>query len=112
MMDEKKFPLWIRLVKRSAASPNAQTGTERSNSRYALAKTKLQCRQSDEVTLARVRSQENGPPLSMFKPLPVRKLWLMNGHKYAEKVKSMEKSIVLERRRADDAKNYKSKIFL
>ena len=112
MMDEKKFPLWIRLVKRSAESPNAQTGTERSNSRYAMAKTKLQCRQSDEVTLARVRSQENRPPLSMFKPLPVRKLWLMNGHKYAEKVKSMEKSIVLERRRADDAKNYKSKIFL
>ena len=101
MMDEKKFPLWIRLVKRSAESPNAQTGTERSNSRYAMAKTKLQCRQSDEVT------REWTSPFDV-----VRKLWLTNGHKYAEKVKSMENSIVLERRRADDAKNYKSKIFL
>ena len=109
---EADFPNWIRLVKRSAAAPNAQTGTERANSKYALAKTKLQCFQSNEVTRARVRIQENGPPLSMFKPLPVRKLWLREGHKNAEKVKSMEKSVVLERRRKDDAKNYKSKIFL
>ena len=58
---EADFPNWIRLVKRSAAAPNAQTGTERANSKYALAKTKLQCFQSNEVTRARVRIQENGP---------------------------------------------------
>ena len=112
VITEAEFPNWIRLVKRAAAAPNAQTGTERANSKYAIAKTKLQCFQSDEVTQARVCIQENGPPLSMFKPQPVRKLWLREGHKNAEMVMHLEKSVVLERRRRDDAKNYISKIFL
>ena len=81
LIDEIRFPRWIRLVKRASAAPNGQTGTERSNSAYAMAKTKLQCSQSDEITRCRVRVQENGPPLSMFKPKPVRDLWLKYGHK-------------------------------
>ena len=47
LISQMEFPRWIRLVKRASAAPNAQTGTERSNSHYALAKTKLRCTQSD-----------------------------------------------------------------
>ena len=74
LISQMEFPRWIRLVKRASAAPNAQTGTERSNSHYALAKTKLRCTQSDEVTRCRVRVQENGPPLSMFNPKLLREL--------------------------------------
>ena len=101
----------IRLVKRASVAENAQTENERSNSHYTMAKTKLQCTQSDEVTRCRVRVQENGP-LSMFNPNPVRELWLRYGHKYGPKAKETEKSLVVERRRRDDHENYKSKIFL
>ena len=107
---EKTYPTWFRLVKRAAASPNAQTGTERVNSDYNLAKTKLSCSMKDEMVLSRIRVKCNGPPLSMFNPKPVRQLWLKCGHQYAKKIS--DRAVVIERIRSNDQKSYKSKIFL
>ena len=68
--DETKYPVWFRIIKRAAAAPNAQTGTERVNSDYNLAKTKLSCSMKGEIVLTQIRSKCNGPPLSMFNPKP------------------------------------------
>ena len=108
--DETKYPVWFRIIKRAAAAPNAQTGTERVNSDYNLAKTKLSCSMKGEIVLTRIRSKCNGPPLSMFNPKPVRKLWLQHGHKYAQKVS--DRALVIERIRTHDRKVYRSKIFM
>ena len=61
------------------------------------------------IIKARLRVKINGPPLSMFNPAPVRKLWLENGHQYAETV--TKKKLVIDRIRVDDRKKYTSKIF-
>ena len=59
----------------------------------------------DEIVLTRIRSKCNGPPLSIFKPEPVRKLWLKYGHKYAQKIS--DKALVIDRIRSHDREIYK-----
>ena len=107
---EKTYPTWFRLVKRAAAAPNAQTGTERVNSDYNLAKTKMSCSMKDEMVLTRIRVKCNGPSLSMFNPKQVRKLWLKYAHQYAKKIS--DRAVVIERIRFNHRKSYKSKISL
>ena len=51
---EKTYLTWFRLVKRAAAAPNAQIGTERVNSDCNLAKTKVSCSMKDEMILTRI----------------------------------------------------------
>ena len=60
--------------------------------------------------LTRIRSKCNGPPLSIFKPEPVRKLWLKYSHKYEQKIS--DRALVIERIRSHDREIYRSKIFL
>ena len=57
----------------------------------------------------RLRTKLNGPPLSIFNPVPIRKLWLEFGHQYAQTVTN--KKLVIERIRKRDKKTYTSKIF-
>ena len=58
---------------------------------------------------ARLRIKINGPPISMFKPKPVRELWLRRGHQYA--ATATEKKVVIQRVRKEDKEKYTSKIF-
>jgi len=46
--------------------------------------------------------------LSMFNPEPIRKLWILKGHQYAET--ASKKKVVISRIRTE-AKKYTSKIF-
>ena len=108
-LDEKSQKVAFRVIKRAAAAPNAQTGCERANSDYNITKTKLSSSMKIPIIKARLRVKINGPPLSMFNPAPVRKLWLENGHQYAETV--TKKKLVIDRIRVDDRKKYTSKIF-
>jgi len=94
---------------RVAAAPNAQTGCERANSDYNITKNKLSSSMKLPIIKARLRIKINGPPLSMFNPIPVRKLWLEKGHQYATTV--TEKKLVIDRIRREDKKKYTSKIF-
>ena len=61
------------------------------------------------IIKARLRTKLNGPPLSIFNPVPIRKLWLEFGHQYAQTVTN--KKLVIERIRKRDKKTYTSKIF-
>ena len=58
------------------------------------------------IIKARLRTKINGPPLSMFNPAPVRKLWLERGHQYADTV--TKRKLVIERIRVNDRKKYTS----
>ena len=57
---------------------------------------------------ARLRIKINGPPLSKFNPVPIRKKWIQKGHQYAETITM--KKVVIDRIRAKD-ESYTSKIF-
>ena len=99
-----------KAIKRIQLSPNAQSGCERSNSKYSRFKNKYSSRMGIEIIRARSRAGENGPPLTMFLRERFFKYWVENNHKLALKVAN-EKSIVLERRKLK-AKQYTSKMFL
>jgi len=58
---------------------------------------------------ARLRTKPNGPPLSLFNPMQVRKRWLENGHQYAATV--TEQKLFIQRIRVSDKKNYTRKKF-
>ena len=96
-------------MKRVAIAPNAQSGCERANSTYNQLKTLLSTRMKLPMISARLRIQINGPPLSKFKPEPIRKLWLLKGHQYSET--ATKKKVVLDRIRSDADRNYTCKIF-
>ena len=57
---------------------------------------------------ARLRIKINGPPLCKFKPVSIRKLWIQQGHQYAES--ATRKKVVIDRIRSE-AQQYTSKIF-
>ena len=99
-----------KAIKRIQLSPNAQSGCERSNSKYSRFKNKYSNRMGIEIIRARSRAGENGPPLTMFPRERFFKYWVENNHKLALKVVN-DKSIVLERRKVK-AKQYTSKMFL
>ena len=98
-----------RLVKRGSGAPNAQSGCERSNSTYNQFKTCLSVRMKLPMITARLRIKENGPPQSKFNPVPIRKLWLLQNHQYAETASANK--VVTDRIRANAKKEYTSKIF-
>ena len=56
-----------------------------------------------------LRIKLNGPPLSIFNPVPILKLWLESGHQYAKTITN--KKLVIERIRNRDKKIYTSKSF-
>ena len=107
--DEKSKPTAFRVIMRAAAAPNAQSGCERANSDYNITKTKLSSSMKLPIIKARLRTKLNGPPLSIFNPVPIRKFWLEFGHQYAQTVTN--KKLVIERIRKRDKKTYTSKIF-
>ena len=79
-LHERTQKLAFRLILRAAAAPNAQTGCERANSDCNITKTKISSSMKLPIIKARLITKRNGPPLSLFNPVPVRKLWLENGH--------------------------------
>jgi len=101
--------LWYRIVKRGSSAPNGQTGCERANSTYNLFKTKLSVRMELPMIRARLRIKVNGPPQSKFKPASIPKLWLTQGHQYAETI--TQKKLVIDRIRSKADTKYISKIF-
>ena len=110
-IEEGETPNFLRLVKSAAMAPNAQTGCERANLQYNLAKTSLSSTMGIPMIQARLRIKINGPPLSMFNAADVRKewnQWIKKGHQYAESI--TKKKLVLQRIRKE-AKEYTSKIF-
>ena len=109
LLHEKSQKLFFRIVKRASAAPNAQAGCERANSEYNQFKDALSNRMQLPMIKARLRIKVNGPPTSMFQPQPVRKMWLHNGHQYAET--ATKKKLVINRIRKQDKENYTSKIF-
>jgi len=108
-LHERKQKYAFRLIKRASAAPNAQAGCERANSYYNLTKTKLSASMKLPIIKARLRTKSNGPPLTMFNPKPIRKLWIAKGHQYAETIS--KRSLVLDRIRTEAKKKYNSKIF-
>ena len=62
------------------------------------------------IIKARLRTKLNGPPLSLFNPVPIRKLWLEFGHQYAQTITN--KNLVIERIRKRDKKAYTSKFLI
>jgi len=107
-------PLWFRIVKRGAASPNGQTGCERAVNvliviNYNDFKSELSASMQLPMITARLRIKINGPPLSKFNPTDVRKAWLAKGHQYAET--ATKTKVVIERIRKAASENYTSKIF-
>lgn len=108
-LSERFQQIWYRLVKRVSIAPNAQAGCERANSTYNQFKTSLSTRMMLPMISARLRIKVNGPPLSKFKPEPIRKLWLLKGHQYSET--ATKKKVVLDRIRSDADRNYTCKIF-
>ena len=107
-ISERFQKIWYRLVKRVSIAPNAQSGCERANSTYNQFKTSLSTRMKLPMISARLRIKINGPPLSKFKPKPIRTLWLMKGHQYSET--ATNKKVVIDRIRSDAHQNYTSKI--
>ena len=101
-----------KCIKRIQLSPNAQSGCERSNSKYARFKNKYSSRLGIEIIRARSRAGENGPPLTMFPRKRVFSYWIENGHRLALKVESNDKSLVLQRRKRKQEKDYTSRMFL
>ena len=99
----------FRLVGRSAIVGNGQTGCERANSTYNLFKIKLSSTMKLEMVRARLCVSINGPPLSIFNPAPIRKVWIEKGHEYAETASG--KRLILDRIQREDRKKYTSKIF-
>lgn len=75
-LDEKIQIVMFRLVGRAAIARNGQTGCERANSTYKLFKTKLSSTMALEMVRARLRVSLNGPSLSMFHTVPIRKVWI------------------------------------
>ena len=61
------------------------------------------------IIKSRLRIKLNGPPLSIFNPVPIRKLWLENGHQFAKTITN--KKLVIGQIRNRDKKTYTSKIF-
>ena len=108
MLHQKIQELWFRLVKRASGAPNAQTEVERSNSVLALFKNELSATMKIPMMRSRLRIKENGPSISIFNPGTVRRQWISEGHKYAQKVS--ERDLVIERIRKPD-EEYNSKIF-
>ena len=108
-LDEKIQTVMFRLVGRAAIAGNGQTGCERANSTYNLFKTKLSSTMALEMVRARLRVSLNGPPLSMFNPVPIRKVWIEKGHEFAETKSG--KRLVLNRIHEEDRQKYTSKIF-
>ena len=94
-LSERFQKLWFRVIKRAAASPNAQTCCERANSDYDQFKSKHAVRMKLPMIRARLRIKINGPPLSKFKPAFIRKLWLQKQHQYA--VTASEQKVVIGR---------------
>ena len=107
-IDDEETPVFFRLVKRAATAPNAQAGCERANLQYNLAKNNLTSSMGIPMIQARLRIQINGPPLSKSNAQDIRKEWIKNGHKYAEKIS--KKKLVIQRIRKTDEK-YTCKIF-
>ena len=99
-------PLWFRLVKRGAASPNAQSGSERANSIYNDFKTDLSSTMKLPKVIARLRIKINGPPLSKHHPKAIRNAWIAKGHQYAET--ATKNKVVIERIR--DCENVMNKL--
>ena len=94
---------------RASIAGNGQTGCERTNSDYNLAKNKLSTAMELPMISARLRVKANGPPLSKFKPKEVRDLWISKGHQYAQTV--TEKKLVIDRIRQGDKETWNSKFF-
>jgi len=107
-IDDNETPLFLRLVRRAAMAPNGQSGCERANLQYNLAKDDLSSNMSTEMVQSRLRIKINGPPLSKFNAADVRMEWTKNGHKYAEKIS--KKKVVIQRIRKEED-TYDCKIF-
>ena len=84
-IDNAETPEFCRLIKRAATAPNAQDGCERANLQYNLAKNDLSSNMGIPMIQACLRIYINGPPLTKFNAQDVRKEWIKNGHKHAEK---------------------------
>ena len=108
-LHERTQKLSFRLIMRTAAVPNAQTECERANPDYNITKTKLSSSMKIPFIKVCLRTKLNGPPLSLFNPMQVRKRWLENGHQYAAIV--TEQKLVIQRIRVSDKKKYTNKIF-
>ena len=81
-----KTPEFCRLIERAATAPNAQDGCERANLQYNLAKNDLSSNMGIPMIQSCLRIYINGPPLTKFNAQDVRKEWIKNGHKHAEKI--------------------------
>ena len=107
-IDDAETPVFFRLVRRAALAPNAQSGCERANLQYNLAKTNLSSSMGIPMIQSRLRIHINGPPLSKFNAEAARIEWIKNGHQYAETI--AKNQLVIQRiRKKDD--NYDCKIF-
>ena len=100
-----------RCIRRAQLAPNAQAGCERSNSKYARFKNKYSSKMGLEIVRSRSRAGENGPPLSLFPSAKAVRYWIDNNHRLAEKVNASDESLVLSRRKKNDAAYCTSKIF-
>ena len=81
-------------------APNAQSGCERANLQYNLAKTNLSSSMGIPIIQARLRIYINGPPLSKFNAQAARIEWIKNGHQYAETITTNK--LVIQRIKKDD----------
>ena len=63
---DNETPLSLRVVRRAAMFPNAQSGYERVNLQYNLAKNDLSSAMITEMVQTRLRIKINDPPVSKF----------------------------------------------
>mgnify|MGYP004357971689 CR=1 FL=1 len=109
--DERFKSTTFRVIGRVAAAPIRMhnLGVREQILIIFTAKNKLSSSMKLPIIKSRLRIKLNGPPLSIFNPVPIRKLWLESGHQYAKTITN--KKLVIERIRNRDKKTHTSKSF-